>query len=96
MTAQNDKRGDHTIVFKTNEMPEEMLSRIVDMAVFVLDKYIVERDMASALQRDLNREFSPAWHVIVGKNFGFYGTHESQRLCCFTVGTLQFLCFKSR
>ena len=49
MTAQNDKRGDHTIVFKTSEMPEEMLSRIVDMAVFVLDKYIVERDMASAL-----------------------------------------------
>ncbi|KAH0571342.1 Dynein light chain [Spironucleus salmonicida] len=97
MSSQNiEKRGDHTITFKVLDMPEELYQRIIDLAVFALEKFNVEREMASQLQRDLNREFGQTWHVIVGKNFGFYGTHESQRFCYFTIGAIQFLCFKSR
>jgi hypothetical protein len=35
-------------------------------------------DVATAVKVDLSGHFQGAWHVIVGKSFGSYVTHEAK------------------
>jgi hypothetical protein len=38
--------------------------------VKALDKYNVEKDMAAYIKKEFDKKYNPAWHCIVGRNFG--------------------------
>ncbi len=35
-----------------------------------LDKYNIEKDIASFIKKEFDKKFGPTWHCIVGRNFG--------------------------
>ena len=39
--------------------------------------------------------YNPTWHVIVGRNFGSYVTHETKHFIYFYLGQIAILLFKS-
>lgn len=62
-------------VIKNVDMSEEMQQESVDIAIAALEKYSIEKDIASLVKRDFDRKYGPTWHVVVGKNFGSFVTH---------------------
>ena len=63
-------------------MSEEMQQETISIAATALEKYSIEKDIASAIKKECDQRWQPTWHVVVGKNFGSYVTHgEFQHTC---------------
>jgi len=82
-------------VIKNVDMSEEMQQESIDIATSALEKFAIEKDIASQVKREFDRKYGPTWHVVVGKNFGSYVTHETKHFIYFYVGALAFLIWKS-
>jgi len=50
-------------------MSEEMQADAVDCATQALEKYNIEKDIASYIE-EFDKKYNPTWHCIVGRNFG--------------------------
>lgn len=68
---------------KTADMEMEMQVEIEQLAQCALDKFSIDRDIAGYIKKEMDNTYSPAWHVIVGKNFGSFVTHETKHLIYF-------------
>lgn len=51
--------------------------------------------MAPLIKREMDKLYSPTWHVFIGKDFGANVTHENKSFISFILGPLSFLVFKS-
>lgn len=80
---------------KTADMVAELQEEIEILAQVALEKFSIDRDIAAYLKQELDSRHSPAWHVIVGKNFGSFVTHETKHLIYFYMKQTAFLVFKS-
>ncbi|KAL0953703.1 hypothetical protein HGRIS_004896 [Hohenbuehelia grisea] len=87
--------GGPKAIIKNVDMSEEMQQESVDIASAALEKYNIEKDIAAYIKKELDRKHSPTWHVVVGKNFGSYVTHETKHFIYFYVGSLAILIWKS-
>lgn len=87
--------GTNTAVLKASDLPEEIQTRLFELAAQALATYSVEKDYATFLKKELDHLYGATWHVIVGKSFGSYVTHEHGFFCYFYIGELAFLVFKS-
>ncbi|ORY77021.1 dynein light chain 1 protein DLC-1 [Protomyces lactucae-debilis] len=67
----------------------------IDTATAAMEKHNVEKDIAAYIKQDFDRRFGTTWHVIVGRNFGSYVTHETRHFIYFYLGQMAFLIFKS-
>lgn len=72
-----------------------MSQMVFKVAQEAMEEYSLERDIASAVKKAMDEHFDKTWHVIVGKSFGSYVTHEKGRFIYFYIGTLAFLVFKT-
>lgn len=79
--AQNMSEEDQKIVFEITEKGFEIES--------------VEKDIAGYIKKELDKSLGHTWHVIVGKNFGSYVTHEAGGFLYFYVGAFAVLVFKT-
>ncbi|RPD58706.1 outer dynein arm light chain 8 [Lentinus tigrinus ALCF2SS1-7] len=82
-------------IIKNVDMSEEMQQEAVDVASAALEKYNIEKDIAAQIKKEFDKRYSPTWHVVVGKNFGSYVTHETKHFIYFYIGTLAILIWKS-
>ncbi|KAH7885807.1 outer dynein arm light chain 8 [Phlebopus sp. FC_14] len=80
---------------KNVDMSEEMQQEAVDVASAALEKYNIEKDIAAQIKKEFDKRHGPTWHVVVGKNFGSYVTHETKHFIYFYVGSLAILIWKS-
>ncbi|KZV84958.1 hypothetical protein EXIGLDRAFT_623593 [Exidia glandulosa HHB12029] len=76
-------------------MSEEMQQEAIDLATSAIEKFSVEKDMAAHIKKECDRRFGHTWHVVVGKNFGSYVTHETKHFIYFYVGPLAVLMWRS-
>lgn len=53
------------------------------------------QDVAAYIKKEFDRKYHPTWHVIVGRNFGSYVTHETKHFIYFYLGQVAVLLFKS-
>lgn len=81
-------------ILKASDLAEEIQTKIFELAQQALT-YRVEKDIATYLKKELDQVYGPTWHVIVGKSFGSYVTHEQGYFIYFYIGELAFLIFKS-
>mmetsp|Transcript_17336 Transcript_17336/g.24289 ORF Transcript_17336/g.24289 Transcript_17336/m.24289 type:complete len:123 (-) Transcript_17336:244-612(-) len=51
--------------------------------------------VAKKIKLLFDQEYTPTWHVVVGKNFGSHVVHESRKFVYFYLGSLAVLIFKS-
>jgi dynein light chain LC8-type len=86
--------ADTTPILKASDLPEEIQVKLFELAKQSLS-YKVEKDIATFLKKELDQQYGPTWHVIVGKSFGSYVTHEQGFFIYFYIGDLAFLVFKS-
>ena len=56
--------------------------------------YAVEKDIANHIKCDLDSNKGGVWHVIVGKNFGCYVTHDRNNFLYFSIADMSFLVFR--
>ncbi|KAH9973435.1 dynein light chain type 1-domain-containing protein [Lactifluus volemus] len=82
-------------IIKNVDMTEEMQQECVDIATAALEKYNIEKDIAAQIKKEFDRCHGPTWHVVVGKNFGSYVTHETKHFIYFYLGHLAILIWKS-
>ncbi|VDD83821.1 unnamed protein product [Mesocestoides corti] len=82
-------------IVKNADMPEEMQQKAVDYAKEAIEQCSMEKDIAAHLKKKFDKEYSPTWHCVVGRNFGSYVTHESKNFIYFYMGQVAILLFKS-
>mmetsp|Transcript_105780 Transcript_105780/g.287097 ORF Transcript_105780/g.287097 Transcript_105780/m.287097 type:complete len:92 (+) Transcript_105780:76-351(+) len=83
------------VEIKNHDMTEEMQVEIVDCAQQAMDRYNTEREIANFIKKEFDKRHSPFWHVVVGKNFGSYVTHETKHFIYFCLGQHSILVFKA-
>eukprot|EP00536_Pseudo-nitzschia_multiseries_P003033 jgi/Psemu1/301728/fgenesh1_kg.43_\ len=82
-------------VIKNADMSEAMQQEAVDIASIALSRYNIEKDVAAHIKKEFDKRYNPTWHVIVGRNFGSYVTHETKHFIYFYLGQVAILLFKS-
>lgn len=87
--------GGPRAIVKNVDMSEDMQQESVDIASAALEKYNIEKDIAAQIKKEFDRRHGPTWHVVVGKNFGSYVTHETKHFIYFYIGSLAILIWKS-
>ncbi|KAL0485058.1 dynein light chain [Acrasis kona] len=87
--------SDRKAVVKNADMPEEVQNDAILVAQQALDKFSIEKDIAAYIKKEFDRKYNPTWHVVVGRNFGSYVTHETKHFIYFYLGQIAVLLFKS-
>jgi len=82
-------------ILKASDLAEDIQLKIFELADQAIQNYKLEKDIAAFLKKELDQVYGPTWHVIVGKSFGSYVTHEQGYFVYFYIGELAFLVFKS-
>lgn len=67
----------------------------IECATSAMEKFTIEKDIAAFIKQEFDRRFGTTWHVVVGRNFGSYVTHETRHFIYFYLGQIAFLVFKS-
>ncbi|XP_054260836.1 dynein light chain 1, cytoplasmic-like [Macrosteles quadrilineatus] len=86
---------DERVTIKSVDMTDDMQRDAVDLASQAIQKYTVEKDIASYIKKEFDRKYSPTWHCVVGRSFGSYVTHEVRNFIYFYFGQVAVLLFKS-
>ncbi|XP_057498094.1 uncharacterized protein LOC130782717 [Actinidia eriantha] len=83
-------------VVRETDMPEDMLSHAMELAYMALDLHEVSdcQSIARYIKQKLDDVYGPAWHCVVGKDFGSCITHLCGSFTFFRVEMMEFLVFK--
>ncbi|CAH7680088.1 dynein light chain type 1-domain-containing protein [Phakopsora pachyrhizi] len=82
-------------VIKAADMSEQLQQSAVDIVSEALEKWNIEKDIAAFVKREFDQRHGGTWHVVVGRNFGSYVTHETGHFIYFYMGQIAILIFKS-
>lgn len=70
-----------------NDMPDDMLRDAVETSRRILDACSdfesQALDAAEKIKVEFDTRWSPHWHVIIGRNFGAFVTHETKNFIFF-------------
>ncbi|KAI9628367.1 hypothetical protein KEM48_011650 [Puccinia striiformis f. sp. tritici PST-130] len=75
-------------VVKAADMSEKLQQAAVDIASDALEKWNIEKDIAAFIKREFDQRHGGTWHVVVGRNFGSYVTHETGHFIYFYMGQI--------
>ena len=73
-------------VIKLTDMDEEMIAHCVRKGEQALDSCENDKDVASLMKANFEKEFQGTWHCIIGRNFGGFVTHEQKKYIYFYIG----------
>ena len=77
------------------DLNEEMKEEAIQISTEAVSKFKVDRDIAEAIKVHFDKKFGAAWHCIVGRGFGSFITHETNRFIFFAVGERSILLWKN-
>ncbi|KAG5188172.1 dynein light chain type 1-domain-containing protein [Tribonema minus] len=81
------------------DMPDDILKDAIDTSREVLDKChdFEAEGLASAekIKRHLDEQWDPHWHVVIGRNFGSFVTHETRMFLYFYIGDKAVMMYKA-
>ncbi|PRQ43104.1 putative dynein ATPase [Rosa chinensis] len=83
-------------VVRETDMPTLMQSHAMELAYKALDLHEVSdcRSIAHYIKQKFDEAYGPAWHCVVGKDFGSCITHFCGSFIFFHVEMMEFLIFK--
>eukprot|EP00744_Colponema_vietnamica_P016241 GILI01022778.1.p2 GENE.GILI01022778.1~~GILI01022778.1.p2 ORF type:complete len:140 (-),score=25.24 GILI01022778.1:89-508(-) len=84
-------------VIKISAMKPDIEQDCVDAASHALleRKLVEQRAIAQFIKRELDSKYGPTWHVIVGRSFGSYLSHDDQNFVYFFIGDCGFLIWRT-
>ena len=77
------------------DMPLADQKKVFDMTAFALSKEKVEKDQATYIKKELEREFDGMWHCIIGACYGVSITNETKSMLFFKTGLHYVLVFRT-
>ena len=86
---------DPTIKIRKTDVEPEKEEKIIAFTTASIEKFQIEKDIATEIKKRCDEQFGGTWHVIVGKNFGSSITHDTKYVMFFQVDLLCVLIFKS-
>mmetsp|Transcript_4999 Transcript_4999/g.5142 ORF Transcript_4999/g.5142 Transcript_4999/m.5142 type:complete len:101 (+) Transcript_4999:241-543(+) len=81
-------------IFKA-DIPADLTEKALNRVNEALDKYQIEKDMATFIKKKFDEEFGGTWHCVVGRNFGCSITHDTKFVLFFQIDQMHVLLFKS-
>jgi len=84
-----------TAQIKSVDMSDDMQHEAVDICVNSCKTNTIEKDIAAQIKKELDQKYGPTWHVVVGRSFGSFVTHETKHFLYAYVGEMAVLLFKS-
>ncbi|XP_059647117.1 uncharacterized protein LOC132293595 [Cornus florida] len=83
-------------IVRETDMPKEMQSQVMELAYQALDLHEVSdcQSIAHHIKQKLDEAYGPAWHCVVGKDFGSCISHLCGSFIFFCVEMMEFLVFK--
>ncbi|ONH69833.1 Dynein light chain 1, cytoplasmic [Cyberlindnera fabianii] len=82
-------------IVKAQDIAPELQQAVLDISAKALADHKIEKDIAAQIKKEMDSTYGHTWHVIVGKNFGSYVTHELGYFIYFYIGPYAFLVFKT-
>ncbi|SCU95081.1 LADA_0G13322g1_1 [Lachancea dasiensis] len=82
-------------VLKASDISPELKDAIFEISSKAVDSFSLEREIAGVVKKELDVKHGNTWHVVVGKSFGSYVTHEKGHFMYFYIGPLAFIVFKT-
>jgi len=82
-------------IIKNVDMSEEMQEDAITTAKTAIEQYKVEKDIAAFIKKEFDQKHQPAWHCIVGRNFGSFVTHETKHFIYFYIDQVAILLFRT-
>mmetsp|Transcript_10313 Transcript_10313/g.11373 ORF Transcript_10313/g.11373 Transcript_10313/m.11373 type:complete len:92 (-) Transcript_10313:61-336(-) len=86
---------DNEAVIKSADMTDEMITFAIAATKDAFKKEDVERNIAMHIKKAFDTRFGGTWHVIVGKDYGSYVSHETKNFLYFYLGEYAMLIFKA-
>ncbi|XP_057513574.1 uncharacterized protein LOC130795472 [Actinidia eriantha] len=83
-------------VVRETDMPDHMQSHVMELAYKALDLHEVSdcQSIAHYIKQKFDDVYGPAWHCVVGADFGSCITHLCGSFMFFRVEMMAFLVFK--
>lgn len=72
-----------------------MLDKAIGYVNEALDKFQIEKDMATNVKKRCDDVLGGTWHVVIGRNFGCSITHDTKYVLFFQADLMHILIFKS-
>ena len=82
-------------IFHLVEIDSSMKDTCVRLVDEALDKYTIEKDVATSVKKAFDEKYGGTWHCVVGRNFGCSVTHETKYLLFFQMEETYILMFCS-
>lgn len=82
-----------------NDMPDDILKDAIETS----RKYLEECEnfeldgltVAENIKTHFDKKWSPHWHVVIGRTFGSFVTHETHKFVFFYIEDKGFMLFKN-
>uniref|UniRef100_A0A7S2Y0J6 Dynein light chain n=1 Tax=Fibrocapsa japonica TaxID=94617 RepID=A0A7S2Y0J6_9STRA len=82
-----------------NELPEDKKDFAITTSSNALTTLLngelnYYQDVSKIIKHEFESKYEGTWHVVVGKAFGSFVTHQTRRIIYFFLGEVGFLIFK--
>jgi len=77
------------------DMPEADCAKVYRMAAMAFSSEKIEKDQATYIKKELEKEFGGMWHCILGACYGVSVTNETKSLLFFKTGLNYVLVFRT-
>ena len=92
---EEQKKYTRIVKIHKAEIPESMQEKAIYRVNQAMDKFQIEKDIATSVKKKCDEEFGGTWHVICGRNFGCSITHDTKFVLFVQVDLLHVMIFKS-
>ncbi|KAJ1415007.1 neuronal nitric oxidse synthase protein inhibitor [Ochromonadaceae sp. CCMP2298] len=93
--AAPPKVSNRKVKVRNSNIPQETTTKIIANVDEAMDKFTLEKDVATHVKKKCDELLSGTWHCIVGRNFGCSITHDTKYVLFLQVGQMHVLVFKS-
>ena len=77
------------------DIPEALQAKAVLRVNEGMEKFTIEKDLATYVKKKFDEEFGGTWHVVCGRNFGCSITHDTKFVLFMQIDLLHVMLFKS-
>ena len=82
-----------------NDMPDDILKDAIETSrKYYEECEDFEKDgliVAENIKTHFDKKWSPHWHVVIGRTFGSFCTHETHKFVFFYIDAMAFMIFKN-
>ena len=81
----------HDADVKACKLSNRVREQVVEIARQAIEQSSVQTSIAKYIKTQLDKELNPAWHCVVGREFGMSLSHSEDNLIYFYLGEVAFL-----